>query len=73
MKVLLIYPYCLEDRIHAENVESMPIGIYYVAALLKEKNYDIEILNWQRLGRTPEEIREVLADQRADVIGFSIL
>lgn len=73
MKILLIYPYCLENRIHAENVESMPIGIYYVAAVLKEKNYDVEILNWQTLGRTPEDIREVLADKKPDVIGFSIL
>lgn len=73
MKILLIYPYCLEDRIHAENVESMPIGIYYVAAFLKEKKYDVEILNWQKLGRSPEEIRAVLVEKRPDVIGFSIL
>jgi anaerobic magnesium-protoporphyrin IX monomethyl ester cyclase len=73
MKILLIYPYCLEDRINVENVESMPIGIYYVAALLKEKNYDVEIINWQKLGRSPEEIRAVLAEKRADVLGFSIL
>jgi anaerobic magnesium-protoporphyrin IX monomethyl ester cyclase len=64
MKILLIYPHCLEDRIHAENVESMPIGIYYVAALLKEKNYDVEIVNWQKLGRSPEEIRAVLAEKK---------
>jgi len=73
MKILLIYPYCLEDRIHTENVESMPIGIYYVAALLKKKNYDVEIINWQKLGRTPEEIKAVLIEKRPDVIGFSIL
>jgi anaerobic magnesium-protoporphyrin IX monomethyl ester cyclase len=73
MKILLIYPHCLEDRIHAENVESMPIGIYYVAAVLKEKNYDVEIVNWQKLGRSPEEIRTVLVEKKADVIGFSIL
>jgi len=73
MKILLIYPYCLEDRIHTENVESMPIGIYYVAALLKKKNYDVEIINWQKLGRTPEEIKAVLIEKSPDVIGFSIL
>lgn len=73
MKIILIYPYCLEDRIHSENVESMPIGIYYVAALLKEKNYDVEIINWQTHGRTPGEIKSVLAEKRPDVIGFSIL
>ena len=73
MKILLIYPYCLEDRIHAENVESMPIGIYYVASFLKEKGYDVEILNWQKLGRSPEEIRAVLVEKKYDIIGFSIL
>ena len=73
MKILVIYPYCLEERIHAENVESMPIGIYYVAALLKEKNYDVEIINWQKLGRTPEEIKAILIARSPDVIGFSIL
>lgn len=73
MKILLTYPYCLEDRIHAENVESMPIGIYYVAALLKEKKFDVEIINWQKLGRSPEEIKAVLIEKSPDVIGFSIL
>jgi anaerobic magnesium-protoporphyrin IX monomethyl ester cyclase len=73
MKILLVYPYSLEDRINVENVESMPIGIYYVAALLKEKKYDVEILNWQKLGRSPEEIRAVLLEKKADVLGFSIL
>ncbi len=73
MKILLIYPYCLESRVHAENVESMPIGIYYVASFLKEKGYDVEILNWQKLGRSPEEIRAVLVERQYDIIGFSIL
>lgn len=73
MKILLIYPYCLEERLHAENVESMPIGIYYVAALLKDRNYDVEILNWQKLGRSHDEIKAILTEKKADVIGFSIL
>lgn len=73
MKILLIYPHCLEERFHAENIESMPIGIYYVAALLKEKNYAVEIINWQKLSRSPEEIGAVLKEKKADVIGFSIL
>jgi len=73
MRILLAYPYCLENRIHAENVESMPIGIYYVAALLKEKNYDVEIINWQTIGRSPEETKALLIEKKPDVIGFSIL
>ena len=73
MKILLIYPYCLETRLHAEEISVPPMGIYYVGAMLKEHNYDVEILNWHDINRTPQLIRETLADKKPDVIGFSIL
>ena len=73
MKVLLIYPYCLDDRINAEDVSVVPMGVYYVGALLMENCYDVEILNWHDINRTPEKIQEVLAEKRPDIIGLSIL
>ena len=73
MKILLIYPYCLEARLHAEEISVPPMGIYYVGAMLKEHNYDVEILNWHDINQTPQLIRETLADKKPDVIGFSIL
>ena len=73
MKILLIYPYCLEDRLHEEDVSAAPIGLYFVGALLKENHYDVEILNWHNINRTPEGIKKILVKKRADVIGFSIL
>jgi anaerobic magnesium-protoporphyrin IX monomethyl ester cyclase len=73
VKILLIYPYCLEDRLHEEDVRAAPIGLYYVGAMLKENNYDVEILNWHNINRTPEEIKKVLAEKEAHVIGLSIL
>ena len=72
MKIVLIYPYFLVDRIHEEEVAVPPIGLYYVAALLLENGYDVEILNWHDIGKTPKKIREVLAG-KPDLIGFSIL
>jgi radical SAM superfamily enzyme YgiQ (UPF0313 family) len=74
MKVLLIYPYFLETRVHtAEDVRAVPLGVYYVASVLRENNYDVEILNWYNINTTPYKIREVLAGEKPDVIGFSIL
>jgi len=73
MKILLIYPYFIEERIQAEDITVPPIGIYYVAALLKENHYDVEILNWHAINKTPERIKDVLIEKRPDVIGFSIL
>lgn len=73
MKILLIYPYWLEKRTRTEDVVIPPIGIYYIGAVLKEKHYDVEILNWCRINETPEKIKNILIDKKPDVIGFSIL
>ena len=51
MKILLIYPYWLEQRMNTEDVVVPPIGMYYVGAVLKENHYDVEILNWCRITR----------------------
>jgi anaerobic magnesium-protoporphyrin IX monomethyl ester cyclase len=73
MKILLIYPYFLEARMHnPEDVRAVPIGLYYVAAVLKAKQYDVEILNWYNIHETPHKISEILTRKKPDVIGFSI-
>jgi radical SAM superfamily enzyme YgiQ (UPF0313 family) len=74
MKILLIYPYFLNSRVYtAEDVRAVPLGLYYVAAVLKDNQYDVEILNWHDINATPPKIREVLEDKKPDLIGFSIL
>jgi anaerobic magnesium-protoporphyrin IX monomethyl ester cyclase len=73
VKIVLIYPYFLEDRLHAEDVRVVPIGLYYIGALLKENNYDVEILNWHDINKTPLKIKETLKERKPDVIGFSIV
>ena len=72
MKILLIYPYCLEERLSEEDVGVPPIGLYYVGAVLKENDYDCEILNWYSINRTPGLIKEILVEKRPDVIGLSV-
>jgi anaerobic magnesium-protoporphyrin IX monomethyl ester cyclase len=73
MKILLIYPYFIEERIQIEDITVPPIGIYYVGAVLKENNYEVEILNWHGIHKTPEKIEEILRERKPDIIGFSIL
>ncbi len=73
MKILLIYPYCLEDRINTEDISVVPQGVYYIGAILKENHYDVEILNWHNINKTPEKIRDILIEKKPDIIGFSIL
>ncbi len=73
MKILLIYPYFIEERMHDEDIKAAPMGLYSVGAVLKENHYDVEILDWHEINRTPEKIREALLEKKPDVIGFSVL
>src|SRR5512136_2396616 len=73
MKILLIYPYFIEERMHDEDMKAVPMGLYSVGAVLKEKHYDVEILDWHQINRTPEKIKEELLKKKPDVIGFSVL
>ena len=73
MKILLIYPYFLEERVHVEEIRVLPQGIFFVAALCRQHGYDVEILNWHDIHRRPKEIRQTLMKTRPDIIGFSIL
>lgn len=73
MKIILIYPYFIQDRIHVEDIRAVPTGLYSVGALLKEAGFDVEIWNWHNINRTPDRIKDSLKAHRPDIIGFSIL
>jgi anaerobic magnesium-protoporphyrin IX monomethyl ester cyclase len=73
MKVLLVYPYFIDHRINEEDVSAIPMGLYYVAAILRANGYAVDILNAYDLRGTPHRIYQVLGDKRPDIVGFSIL
>lgn len=73
MKILLIYPYFLEERVHEEELDAPPLGIFYVGALLKDGGYDVEVLNWRNLRVKDDIIQETLKAKQPEVIGFSVL
>lgn len=73
MKILLVYPYFINDRIHVEEIGAIPMGLYSVAAMLKKNHYDVEIMNWCHLDGNSREIPELLETMKPDVIGFSVM
>lgn len=73
MKILLVYPYFIDNRINAEDISAIPMGLYYVGAMLRRNGYPVEILNGVALGSAPHRIYQVLGECRPDVVGFSIL
>ena len=73
MKILLIYPYFLEKRVHEDEISVPPQGLYYVGAILQLKGYEVALRNWYDAGPDDARIRETLEEWKPDVIGFSIL
>jgi radical SAM superfamily enzyme YgiQ (UPF0313 family) len=73
VRILLIYPFCLEQRSVEENVDAVPIGLYSVAATLLADGFEVEVLNWHSLPRDAAGIRAVLKARKPRLIGFSVL
>jgi radical SAM superfamily enzyme YgiQ (UPF0313 family) len=73
MRVLLVYPYFIDNRINEEDVSTVPMGLYYVAAMLLANGYAVEILNAYDLGGAPQRIQRILEHKQPDLVGFSIL
>ena len=72
-KILIIYPYAIDPRLQEDDISVVPIGVYYVGAVLAEHGFDVEALNWYDANGRPEEIERALRDKKPDIIGFSIL
>ncbi len=73
MKILLIYPYVKEKRVHEDDISVVPMGLFYIGALLLSHGHDVRILNGFGLKSQIERIKEVLISYNADIIGFSVL
>jgi anaerobic magnesium-protoporphyrin IX monomethyl ester cyclase len=73
MKILLIYPYFIEQRIHTEEIAAVPMGLYYIGALLKSRGHGVQILNWHAAQDSTDMIRETLISAKPEIIGLSVL
>lgn len=73
MNIVLVYPYFLEARIHVEEIAAIPMGLYYVGAMLKAHGHSVDIVNWHRRPDSMDPIKETLISKHPDIIGFSIV
>jgi radical SAM superfamily enzyme YgiQ (UPF0313 family) len=73
LNIVLVYPYFLEARIHVEEIAAIPMGLYYVGAMLKAHGHSVDIVNWHRRQDSMDPIKETLISKHPDIIGFSIV
>jgi len=72
-KIILVNPSCLDKRISGEDAGIVPIGLYYIGALLKENGFETDLLNLADIKGSPVDVfKAFVADEKPDIIGFSV-
>ena len=73
MRILLVNPYCLDQRIQDYDIRMPPIGLYYIAACLIDAGHECSILNlWNKQGQ-PQLVKSEIRRFNPDLVGVSIL
>ncbi|CCK79217.1 MULTISPECIES: B12-binding domain-containing radical SAM protein [Desulfobacula] len=73
-KILLVNPACLDARISGEDARIVPIGLYYIGALMMDKGFSVSILNLADIRDDPVEVfKTIVSRQQPDIIGFSVI
>ncbi len=74
MKILLVNPPWETPEQHIYSTVGNvlpPLGIAYIAAVLRENNYDVEILDAQALNTTWDGFEKIISKKSPDVVGFT--
>ncbi len=74
LNILLVNPSCLDKRISGEDARIVPMGLFYIGALLLENGFDTQILNLADIEKDPVSVFIKTIETRIpDVIGFSVM
>jgi anaerobic magnesium-protoporphyrin IX monomethyl ester cyclase len=75
-KIYLLYPPISKMERYSSGVgsvggEQIPLGIFYLAATLRQNGYDVSVTDAEALKRTEEDILDELRQIRPDFVGIS--
>jgi len=73
LKIFLVNPKLLDFRTDEYDSFSVPIGLYYIGALLKTNGFDIEIVNLAVQEQPVTYFRDRLCVAKPDIVAFSVL
>ena len=73
MKILLVYPSFLDPRQDETDISAVPMGLYYLGAMLINHGHQVHLVNLYDPGTLPEAILPYLDKLQPEVVGFSIV
>jgi anaerobic magnesium-protoporphyrin IX monomethyl ester cyclase len=72
MRVLLIYPSCLETRVTDQDHTHTPIGLYYLASMLISKGFEVRIINAYSENLDNAGVINAVKNYQPGLVGFSV-
>lgn len=73
MTIFLVNPVCLDPRVTDEDALSVPMGLFYIGALLKENLIDVRVINLAVESDPLGYLKSMIVKFRPEIIGFTIL
>jgi len=73
LKIFLVNPFLLDHRPAEYDAFSVPTGLYYIGALLKKHDFDVQIVNLAPQEQPLAYLKKRLQKEKPAIIGFSIL
>ncbi len=73
MHIFLVNPVCLDQRITDADAQAVPMGLYYLGALLKDKGIDVTLVNLAAVQAPLPHLEQLLKQHHPDIVGFSLL
>ncbi len=72
MRILLIYPPCLETRFTDQDHTYTPMGLFYLASMLISKGFEVKIVNAYSENLNKDVLIKIVQDFRPELVGFSV-
>lgn len=73
MTVFLVNPACLDVRITDQDALLVPMGLFYIGALLIENGFNVRVVNLAVEKNPMDRLRALLYAERPEIVGFSVL
>ena len=73
MKLFLINPQLMEERINEYDTSAAPVGLYYLAAALKKEGHEVTLVNLALEKEPAHHLKQRLEMEKPQLVGFSVL
>lgn len=73
MKLFLVNPRLMDERINKYDTSAVPIGLYYLAAASKEEGHEVALVNLASKKEPAHHLKQLLEREKPELVGFSVL